>query len=101
MVHARPAWTVAEVAGREGAQQCVEKGNGGTSQGRESQSGRLKHQHNQLGFFFSVFNYQHQLGSDINNLIRNLENCLGLSGRRISRKEGRGIYRSPLLHQPL
>lgn len=100
MVCARPAWTVAEVAGREGARQRVEKGNGGTSQGRESQSGMLKHQHNQWGFF-SLFSYQQQLGSDINNLIRNLENWFGLSGGKLSRKEGRRIYRSPLLHQPL
>lgn len=65
--------------------------NGGTSQGRESQSRRLKYHHNQcFGVFFcALFYCQQQLGSDINNLIRNLENWLGLSGRRSSRKEGR------------
>lgn len=92
VVHARPAWTVAEEAGRAGAQQRVQEGNGGTSWRRESQSRRLKHQHNQWGFS-SLFNYQQQLGSDANNLIRNLENRLGLSARRSSRKEGRGTYR--------
>lgn len=91
---------MAEVAGRAGAQQHVEEGNGGTSQGRESQRRRLKHQHNQWGFF-SLFNYQQQLGSDVINLIRNLENWLGLSGGRSNRKDGRETYRSSLLHQPL
>lgn len=92
MVQATSPWTVAEEAGRAGAQHPVEDGNWGTSQGRESQSRRLMHQHNQWVGFFLLFNSQQQLGSDINNLIRNLENWLGLSGRRSNRKEGRVLF---------
>lgn len=110
MVQARPVWTLVDqwpAGWRAGARQRwglrrMEMGLEARIQGWEPQGRWLKCQHNQwVGFFFSLFNYQQQLWTDMNNPNRNLANWLGLNGGRSSRKEGRRTHSSSLLHQPL